>query len=204
MNFLFHMLLSGDDDQLMVGNFMGDFVKGPLQERFSPTIRQGVALHRRIDSYAERHPLFRRSRQRISQDYGLYRGVMVDMFYDYYLVNAWDEWCDEPLGEFLIRTRTVVENNMSSLPTEMHRLVPVIFEELLPTYGTVEGIATALSRLSRRITRSNPLSGGEEELLLHHDTLRDDFRGFTPEVFRFAGEIITAFTPSTFTVEETF
>jgi acyl carrier protein phosphodiesterase len=201
MNFLFHMLLSGSDDQLMVGNFMGDFVKGTLQERFSPTIRQGVALHRRIDSYAERHPLFRQSRQRISHNYGLYRGVMVDIFYDYYLVNDWDEWCDEPLGDFLTRTRTVVENNMSSLPAEMHRLVPIIFEELLPSYGTIEGIASALSRLSRRIKRPNPLSGGEEELLLHHDVMQNDFRVFTPEVFRFTGEVIssahTAVTPST-------
>lgn len=196
MNFLFHMLLSGGDDQLLVGNFMGDFVKGPLQERFSPTIRQGVALHRRIDSYAEHHPLFRRSRQRISQDYGLYRGVMVDIFYDYYLFNEWDDWCDEPLEEFLIRTRSVVENNMSYLPTEMHRLVPVIFEELLPSYGTVEGIATVLSRLSRRVKRSNPLSGGEKELLLHHDALRDDFCGFTPEVLRFAAHVMTSAAPS--------
>lgn len=192
MNFLFHMLLSGGDDQLMVGNFMGDFVKGTLQERFPPTIRQGVALHRRIDSYAERHPLFRQSRQRISPDYGLYRGVMVDIFYDYYLVNDWDEWCDETLEDFLTRTRTVVENNMSSLPTEMHRHVPIIFEELLPSYGTVEGIATSLIRLSRRIKRPNPLSGGEKELLLHHDALLNDFRVFTPEVFRFAGEVINS------------
>ena len=51
MNFLFHMLLSGNDEQLLVGNFMGDFVKGPLQERFEPRIRQGVMLHRKIDSY---------------------------------------------------------------------------------------------------------------------------------------------------------
>ncbi|NTV49520.1 MAG: DUF479 domain-containing protein [Geobacteraceae bacterium] len=195
MNFLFHMLLSGSNDQLMVGNFMGDFVKGTLQERFSPTIRQGVALHRRIDSFAERHPLFRQSRQRISQDYGLYRGVMVDIFYDYYLVKDWDEWCDETLADFLSRTRTVIENNMNSLPTEMHRLVPIIFEELLPSYGTVEGIASALGRLSRRIKRPNPLSGGEKELLLHHDLLQNDFRVFTPEVFHFAGEVISSVYP---------
>jgi acyl carrier protein phosphodiesterase len=31
MNFLFHMLLSGDDEKILVGNFMGDFVKGPLE-----------------------------------------------------------------------------------------------------------------------------------------------------------------------------
>ena len=34
MNFLFHMQLSGDDDQILVGNFMGDFVKGNLDGRF--------------------------------------------------------------------------------------------------------------------------------------------------------------------------
>ena len=52
MNFLFHMLLSGTDDQILVGNFMGDFVKGPLLERFPERIRRGITLHRRIDSFA--------------------------------------------------------------------------------------------------------------------------------------------------------
>jgi acyl carrier protein phosphodiesterase len=190
MNFLFHMLLSGNDDQLLVGNFMGDFVKGPLNERFLPRIRQGVALHRRIDSYADQHRFFRQSRQRLSRDYGLYRGVMVDIFYDYYLVNDWSKWCDEPFTDYLLRTRAVVEGQLNSLPAEMHRLVPIIFEELLPSYGTAGGIGNALSRLSRRINRPNPLDGGEKELLLHHDGLRSDFRSFIPEIFCFAGEII--------------
>lgn len=192
MNFLFHMLLSGNDDQLMVGNFMGDFVKGPLLESSPSRILQGVALHRRIDSYADRHPLFRQSRHRISHDYGLYRGVMVDIFYDYYLVNDWAEWSREPLDGYLLRTRTAVENHLSSLPAEMHRLVPIIFEELLPSYGTVEGIGSALGRLSRRISRPNPLSGGEEELIRLHDELQSDFRIFTPEIFRFVGEVINS------------
>lgn len=192
MNFLFHMLLSGNDDQLMVGNFMGDFVKGPLLESSQSRILQGVALHRRIDSYADRHPLFRQSRHRISHDYGLYRGVMVDIFYDYYLVNDWAVWSREPLDAYLLRTRTAVENHLSSLPAEMHRLVPIIFEELLPSYGTVEGIGSALSRLSRRISRPNPLRGGEEELIRLHDDLQSDFRIFTPEIFGFVGEVINS------------
>ncbi len=190
MNFLFHMLLSGDDDQLLVGNFMGDFVKGQLQERFPPRIRQGLMLHRRIDSYADKDPHFRQSRYRIAGDYGLYRGVMVDLFYDYYLVNNWDAWCDEAFGDYLVRTRNVVERYRHSLPAEMQRLVPIIFEELLPSYGTLEGIGSALSRLSRRISRPNPLHGGEQELLRHHSALQSDFHAFTPDIFRFVEEII--------------
>jgi acyl carrier protein phosphodiesterase len=182
------MLLSGRDDQLLVGNFMGDFVKGPLAGRFPPRIRQGVMLHRRIDSYAEVHPLFRRSRQRLAPEYGRYRGVMVDLFYDHFLVTEWDDWCDEPLAAYLTRTRAVVERHHSSLPPEMVRLVPVIFDELLPSYGTVEGIGSALGRLSRRLSRPNPLAGGEAELHRHYPQLQQDFRGITPDLLRFAAD----------------
>lgn len=186
MNFLFHMLLSGADEQLLVGNFMGDFVKGRLEERFTPRIRQGVALHRRIDSYAERHQLFQQSRRRLAPEYGLYRGVLVDLFYDYYLVNEWDNWCAEPFADFLIRTRAVVEKHQQSLPAEMVRLVPIIFAELLPSYGSVNGIGNALARLSRRVGRANPLAGAEAELVHHHYGLQADFRSFTPEIIRYA------------------
>ena len=190
MNFLFHMLLSGDDDQLLVGNFIGDFVKGPLQGRFQPRVRQGVTLHRKIDSFADRNEHFRRSRLCLSGDYGRYRAVMVDMFYDYYLVNSWGNWSHEPFDAYLARTRTVVEKHHHELPPEMHRLVPIIFEELLPSYGTIEGIGSALSRLSNRITRPNPLSGAEVELLRQHDALQTDFNAFTPEIRRFVDELV--------------
>lgn len=192
MNYLCHMLLSGQDDHVLVGNFMGDFVKGPLAERFTPRLRSGVMLHRRIDSYAERHPLFLRSKHRLAAEYGLYRGIMIDLFYDYYLVNDWASWCAEPFGAYLARTRGVVERNRQSLPPAMHRLVPIIFEELLPSYGTAAGIGSALQRLSKRVKRANPLGGGEQELLRHHEGLLEDFQHFMPEISRFAGATLAA------------
>lgn len=189
MNFLFHMLLSGDDDQLLVGNFMGDFVKGPLQGRFPERIRQGVDLHRHIDSYAEHHPLFRRSRGRIDPAYGLYRGILVDMFYDHLLVNDWGHWSEEPFADFLLRTRRVVESYRHVIPEAMLPLLPVIFDELLPSYGTVGGIARALARLSRRVGRPNPLAGGAEELVRLRGDLQDDFDIFTTEIIRHASRL---------------
>ncbi len=192
MNFLVHMLLSGSDDQLLVGNFMGDFVKGPLLERFEPGIRRGVALHRRIDSFAEQHPLFRQSRYRLAEQYGLYRGVMVDLFYDYFLVNSWKYWSEEPFAAYLRRARQVIEQHRQALPMAMQALVPVIFEELLPSYGTIEGIGRACSRLSRRIVRPNPLAGCEVELSRQHAGLQQDFDGFMPEIRRFVAAELRA------------
>lgn len=189
MNFLFHMLLSGDDDQILVGNFMGDFVKGPLDGRFPERIRKGVTLHRRIDSFASRSELFQRSRRRIDPHYGLYRGVMVDLFYDNLLVNDWRNWSNEPLSEYLERCKAIISHNQEELPERMQKLVPYIFDELLPSYGEVSGIGRALERMSHRVTRSNPLAGGEAELVRHHDALLEDFREFMPMVRNFVVDI---------------
>ncbi len=194
MNFLFHMLLSGADDQILVGNFMGDFVKGPLVDRFPERIRQGVTLHRRIDSFASRDELFQRSRRRLDPQYGLYRGVLVDLFYDHFLVTEWHNWSDEPFDRYLARTRSIIEGQRAELPERLQQLVPVIFAELLPSYGEVSGIGAALERMSRRVARPNPLAGGEGELVRHCDALRADFRAFMPLVRRFTEDFIAGET----------
>ena len=190
MNFLFHMLLSGNEDQILVGNFMGDFVKGPLAERFPERIRQGINLHRRIDSFASRSEFFQQSRRRLDSYYGLYRGVMIDLFYDHFLITEWNDWSDEPFNDYLIRTRAIITLHNDELPERLQKLVPTVFEDLLPSYGEVSGIGRALERMSRRVTRSNPLAGGEGELERHFDDLRSDFRGFMPLVRRFAEETL--------------
>ncbi|MDD2899081.1 MAG: ACP phosphodiesterase [Desulfuromonadaceae bacterium] len=190
MNFLFHMLLSGDDEQILVGNFMGDFVKGPLAERFPVRIRKGITLHRSIDSFASRADLFQQSRRRLDSDYGLYRGVMIDLFYDHILVTEWNDWSNEPLDNYLVRTREIITRHHVELPERLQIFLPSIFEELLPSYGQVSGIGLALERMSRRVARPNPLAGGEAELVRHFDGLRSDFRGFMPLIRRFAEETL--------------
>ena len=190
MNFLFHMLLSGDDGEILAGNFMGDFVKGPLVDRFPERIRKGLALHRGIDSFASRDELFRRSRLRLDPCYGLYRGVLIDLFYDHFLVAEWDRWSKEPFDVFLSRTRSVIDNQRDEMPERLQKLLPLIFEELLPSYREVSGIGSALERMSRRVSRSNPLAGGEAELVRHYEALRRDFHGFMPLVHRFAADYV--------------
>lgn len=184
MNFLFHLYLSGNDPQLLTGNLMGDFVKGRIGDDYPPRLRSGILLHRRIDSFAQNHPLFRRSRQRIDPCFGLWRGVLVDMFYDHLLANEWQNWSPEPLQLYLARARGMVEANRAHLPERLASLVPLIFETLLPSYAYLEGVARALERMSARVRRPNPLAGGAPELEKNLTGLKDDFREFVPQVQR--------------------
>ena len=188
MNFLLHLHVSGSDPNVMVGNFMGDFVKGVVGEQYPAGIREGLQLHRQIDSFAQKHLLFQRSRSRLEPSLRLYRGVMVDLFYDHFLAVEWDSWSVEPFDAWLDRVRNIIKSHRSLLPERLQELVPVCFDELLPSYRHIEGVGRALARMSRRVGRPNPLADGAGELVRNYDGLREDFRGFVPSLELFASE----------------
>ena len=135
--------------------------------------------------------LFQQSRRRLDPYYGLYRGVMIDLFYDHFLVKEWNDWSDESLSDYLVRTRAIIVKHHGELPERLQKIVPIIFEELLPSYGEVVGIGKALERMSRRVIRANPLAGGEAELERHFDDLRSDFREFMPLVRGFVAGLLS-------------
>lgn len=186
MNYLFHLYLSGDDPDILTGNFMGDFVKGRLDDSYPPLLRRGIELHRRIDSFAQSQPQFTRSRLRLSREFGLYRGILVDLFYDHFLSVTWSDWSAEPLTDYLHRVRRIVEGNSSCLPERLQGLLPVIFDDMIPSYREAEGVGRALARMSKRVKRQNPLAGGGMELTRHYEGLHEDFLGFLPAARAFA------------------
>ena len=190
MNYLFHLHLSGDDPDLITGNFMGDFVKGRLDDRYPPRLSRGITLHRSIDSFAHTDQSFNRSRLRIDPTFGLYRGILVDLFYDHFLAVSWREWSNEPLFDYLDRVRGVIEARRLLLPERLQQIVPIIFEDMIPSYLDPEGVGKALARMSRRIERANPLAAGGLELVRNYDDLRGDFQEFMPAVKEFvAGKL---------------
>ena len=62
MNFLAHTYLSGANDEIIVGNFMGDYVKGKNYLHLPELIKKGILIHRDIDYYTDTHPITRESR----------------------------------------------------------------------------------------------------------------------------------------------
>ncbi len=61
MNYLAHIFLSGNDDDVLIGNFIGDYVKGKDFNNYPAGIQKGILLHRRIDTYTDRHKIIHQS-----------------------------------------------------------------------------------------------------------------------------------------------
>jgi acyl carrier protein phosphodiesterase len=187
MNFLAHLYLSDGSDEGLLGSLMGDFVKGPLGERYSPGITRGIVLHRRIDSFTDSHPVVLRSKARMSAERRRFAGIMVDMFYDHFLARYWDEFSGENLDRFARRAYAVLLREEALLPERLRTMAPFMAKgDWLGSYAGVEAIHTALDRMGRRLKGENRLLGSAAELERHYDALESDFREFLPEVRRYA------------------
>lgn len=79
MNYLAHIFLSGADRQIQVGNFIGDFVKGKNYQQYPEKIREGILLHRQIDTFTDSHPMHH-------ETVNLLRPVFCKPFKMYYLL----------------------------------------------------------------------------------------------------------------------
>jgi acyl carrier protein phosphodiesterase len=160
----------------MLGNLMGDFVKGRLELADYPeSILFGLKQHRQVDSFANRSSAFQASRQRIDPTFGYFRSIMIDVFYDHFLARSWERHHSIPLAQFAQQVYRTLEKKFDLLPTNLQQIVPrMIRHNWLVSYQNIEIIETVLIRLDQRIKRPTPLAAGLSQLKLHYSELETD------------------------------
>ena len=187
MNYLAHLYLSEPTEEGWLGSLLGDFVKGPLDGRYGAGITGAIALHRKIDSFTDAHPMVLRSKSRISAGRRRYAGIMMDMFYDHFLAKYWREFHNEPLEEFSARIYSILSRRHAILPERLQRVAPMMAQwNWLASYAEIDSIHTALDRMGQRLKRENRLLNSADELVEHYVELESDFRAFMPQVLQFA------------------
>src|SRR5258708_34084783 len=87
MNYLAHAYLSFEIPDITIGNMISDFVKGKQKDTYPEKIRQGIQLHRAIDSFTDTHSVTRRAKSYFRQDYGGYAGPITDLIYAHFLAK---------------------------------------------------------------------------------------------------------------------
>ncbi len=101
MNFLGHLSLAWPDPELMVGGFLGDFVKGPLNKaEFPSKIEAGIRLHRRIDARSDSHPSIAELKSDLPKEWSRYAGILADLYCDHLLSNPTNQLLDRPTNQF--------------------------------------------------------------------------------------------------------
>lgn len=187
MNYLAHLFLSDGTPESLIGNLLGDFVKGSIENIYSPGIIKGIYLHRKIDSFTDSHPIFRSSKRLIAIDRRRFSGIMIDVFYDHFLAKNWSSYSSIPLADFTNHVYQVLQENKKILPERLKNILPdMIAHDWLASYKEISTINRAINGISRRIKRKNNLFGGIEELFLNYQQLQTDFSIFFPELIDYS------------------
>lgn len=197
MNFLAHLYLSGDNHKIMLGNFIGDFVKGRnALEQFDSEIIRGIELHRAIDEFTDSHPIVTVSKNRLRPKYRHYSGVIVDVFYDHFLARNWDDYHPELLPDFADKAYDVIQSHDPILPKEVKFMMPYMIKgNWLVNYARTEGIHRALSGMARRTPYESKMEQSVEDLKKNYAEFSQEFATFFPTLKQFAAEFLQNPTP---------
>lgn len=183
MNFLAHIYLSGDDEDIIIGNFIADGIKGKRYQKFPPAIAKGILLHRAIDTFTDSHPIVHQSTARLHKNYGHYSGVIVDILYDHFLAKNWSTYSVVPLDEFVENFYKLLRKNFTILPARIQRMMPyMIADNWLLSYATVEGIGKILTQMNVRTKGVSKMNLAVEELVTYYDDFEKEFTLFFEEL----------------------
>ncbi|MEP2772858.1 MAG: ACP phosphodiesterase [Fulvivirga sp.] len=186
MNFLAHAYLSGENPKLMVGNFMGDFVKGKQFEQFDKTIANGILLHRLIDEFTDNHKTVAQSKRRFSEKYRHYSGVIVDVAYDHYLAKNWSEYHTMDLLSFTQYVYNTLDQYKEIFPERFGFMLGYMKRDnWLYNYAELSGIDRALTGMSKRTKFNSKMEMAAFDISKHYEELEKEFNSFFPEVIAF-------------------
>lgn len=175
----------------MVGNFIGDFVKGSDLDSYEHHIKSGIILHRLIDQFTDSHEIVKKSKERIRAKYGHYTAVIMDLYYDHFLAKNWSTYMQEELLSYTTATYKILDKYTAILPPQVHVVLKYMkADNWLFSYKTISGIGKALAGMSRRTKFDSKMDEATDLLIEHYQDLENDFFNFYPILVSYCKEKI--------------
>jgi len=193
LNFLAHCALGSASDALLVGGFLGDFVKGPVPPDLPIAIQDGIRLHRRLDAYSATDPDMRASVARLPAELRRFAPPFVDLLADHLLALDFAAQHGEPLGAFSTRAYTAIDAHRRLLPAGAERFFDAMRDfDLFERYRDFGSVGRTFARLMRRLDRDDVVAPMVERAAAQYDALARDFAVYYPSLKRHADDWVAA------------
>lgn len=186
MNYLAHIYLSGDSEEIKLGNFIGDFVKGNRHQQFPEKVARGIILHRNIDTFTDQHAMVKECIKLLRPGYGKYAGIIADVFFDHFLASNWSDYSVHSLRHFAKNAHAIFLSNFFLLPLPVKQFLPFLIQhKRLESYAKRENLFNVLEIMSRRTSLPANSEWAMQMLNQDYEQFKTLFRNFFPEMINF-------------------
>ena len=204
MNHLAHFFLSGDNDDIKIGNFIADFISNKEVNDYTEGVQQGIKLHREIDAFTDTHPIVKQSTKRLHPFHHKYSPVIVDIYYDYLLGKNWAHFTEgvSPVNKSSVQQQAspiegislrVYINNIykllklrkMDLPIKLQaRIDYMIADDWLMKYTTFEGLNKAFNRIEKYAAFPGNFGNSVLHLEMYLEDFDNEFNLFFPDLIK--------------------
>jgi acyl carrier protein phosphodiesterase len=176
------------DDALLVGGFLGDFVKGPMRGERPARIELGIRLHRAIDAQTARDPDILRSVERFGPALRRLAPIFVDILGDHLLARRFEQHHGQTLDDFSATAFASLRRHRAWLPDDA-RLLGDRLEawDGLVAYRGTDVVERGFVRITERLRHSGMARDAIACLHAQLPALDDDFARYYPRLVEFAG-----------------
>ncbi|MCV2886282.1 ACP phosphodiesterase [Aestuariibacter sp. AA17] len=193
MNYLAHIHLARETRTSLLGNFLGDFVKGDAYLSLPAELQHGIWLHRKIDIFTDRHPSIKVLNKAYPTHLRRMAGVITDIYFDYLLCQNWDVYCAISLSEVCDSFYQELEHSALFISPRFHHIkTSLLTDKWLDNYQYIHTCLAAFKHIENRLKNRVIFADSAYTYInQHHEFFYQTFVEFYPQLIEYSHTIST-------------
>lgn len=191
MNYLAHIHLAHTTNTSLLGNFLGDFVKGSDLSHLPLDLQKGVRLHRSIDTFTDSHACVVSLRKGFPRNIRRMSGVVIDIYFDYLLSLNWAQYNNTDMTIMLAK----FYEQLASTSLEIGGRFPEVKSGLLSykwlhEYEQKETVIKAFKHIEKRLGYRITFANAAADFIEQYDAqLNQAFSQFYPQLMKYCKKL---------------
>lgn len=185
MNYLAHTLLSGKNENVIIGNFLADIIRRAEISSLNNNYKIGFELHRKIDEFTDDHPIIKSINKVLRKNHRKYAPVVTDVLLDYILSQSWHIYSEEAIQNFADVRYDVIIKHLHNFPDRVKTIIAKMVDgNFLIKYTTIEGLMFTFEKIQEAARFPSDFSIAVEDLEDNYEYLYAEFNAFFPELIK--------------------
>lgn len=176
VNYFAHIFLSGYNERLMFGNFIGDIIDVRNIERLDLEVQSGIELHRFIDAYTDAHSATQNSIVLFKEKHGPYSGVITDIAYDYFLSHNFELYSEKEFNEYSAWVYHSIERLYNQYQSILPQFIPkMVRNKWLNVYSNYHDLNRVYHTMKKRVSKPQYFENVIPTIQEHQSQMENNF-----------------------------